>query len=216
MLALQQRYSNMTKEEAEEQLLNIQHAIKVREEKSKTNHITDFSILLDRVNDRIHMYKTIFCNKKPRFEVNYYEEIEKRKMKRKRSQQEDRQVQEEYDERSKRLHKLILQKRKEAFYDSLSTPKMKMRPNKGGRQRSDQRDANQQGSSIDSNSSKHKKLGSFKNGKNQQQQYMMHSKTSNDLLKFMPLQQQAAALPLTMKQQTETQDQLVTVALLNI
>ena len=123
----------MTKEEAEEQLLNIKHAIKVREEKSKGNHITDFSILLDKVNDRIEMYKTIFCNKKPRFEFNYYEEIEKRKMKKKQSQDEEVKVQEYQDEKGKRLHKLILQKRKDAFYDSLSTPKQKVRPRNGKR-----------------------------------------------------------------------------------
>eukprot|EP00347_Sterkiella_histriomuscorum_P018379 403345724 len=119
--ALQLRFSNMSVGEAKEQVKNIQNAIKLRQDKSKA---TDFSLLLDQVNDRIHMYKSIFFEKKPRFVINYQEEIaKKRKLKNKNLSRDDK-ANDKINIDEKRYSQ-IQKKKRDAFYDSLSTPRSK-------------------------------------------------------------------------------------------
>lgn len=48
----------------DEKTLNILHAIRIRKEKVRHS---DFYFLLEQVNDRIHMYKSLFLDKKPKF-----------------------------------------------------------------------------------------------------------------------------------------------------
>ena len=48
----------------DEKTKNLIHAIKVRRERAEH---TDFYYMLDKVNDRIYMYKSLFMEKKPRF-----------------------------------------------------------------------------------------------------------------------------------------------------
>lgn len=49
----------------DERTRNLVHAIKLR--KAKGAHHSDFYFLLDVVNDRIHMYKSLFLEKQPKY-----------------------------------------------------------------------------------------------------------------------------------------------------
>lgn len=113
----------MSVDEAKEQIQNIKNAIQLRHDKSK---LTDFYLLLDQVNDRIHMYKSIFFEKKPRFLIDQRAEVERRKNKYmsnlKTSNNEADMKAFNVDEDYKRF--VLAQKRKrDAFYENLSTPK---------------------------------------------------------------------------------------------
>lgn len=47
-----------------EKLENLLHAIQLRKERERHS---DFYVLLEQVNDRIHMFKSLFLQRKPKF-----------------------------------------------------------------------------------------------------------------------------------------------------
>eukprot|EP00347_Sterkiella_histriomuscorum_P022703 403337475 len=99
-------------QESNEETQNLIHAIKLR--KNRMRH-SDFYTLLDQVNDRIHMYKSLFLDKRPKFMKDIQgqrinsQEIHERKLK----AQED-------DKKQKMIAQINQQKKKKQFYENLS------------------------------------------------------------------------------------------------
>ncbi|CDW71576.1 UNKNOWN [Stylonychia lemnae] len=102
---------------ADEQTVNIIHAIMLRKEKMKHS---DFYTLLEQVTDRIQMYKSLFLDKKPKFikdsMSHRVQSLELIDLKQKAAQDEKKQ---------KLLEKLQEKKKKNAFYDNLSKKPLK-------------------------------------------------------------------------------------------
>ncbi|CDW89976.1 UNKNOWN [Stylonychia lemnae] len=115
----------LTEEEVEQQK-NIENAIKLRQEKAKA---TDFYYLLEQVNDRIHMYKSIFFDKKPRYLIDYQEELKKKKIITVNDSLEGSIDRKTIDDERK-LRNEHRKNKQDAIYESLSTPRLKQKQRK--------------------------------------------------------------------------------------